>query len=204
MTFAQNAKAVLTSIAENAETSRCPDQLVGPIVDFDAKEDDFPYRLPATTIAETQNRRLVLVLESPHKAEFDLPKEPGPAKGKTGKNIRQYSSQIEALRDFTQYPVLLMNAIQYQCSLGFSTRKFRDKVFLKLWSEGGKENFMARLNSYCDSNAVIVNCCTKGNQSQELRSRVHNAIEELQLNATIIKRGHPVTWSIKNRRNKPW
>lgn len=65
-------------------------------------------------------RRLILVLESPHVKEFEIengqmmPK--GPAKGKTGSAIRSHLTKM--LDSIDDYELILMNAIQFRCSLG--------------------------------------------------------------------------------------
>ena len=59
-------------------------------------------------------------------------------------------------------PVNLVNAIQYQCSLGYPTEYYRDYVFLYYW-ERKKQDFINRLKNIINSKTIgIINLCTKG------------------------------------------
>lgn len=76
----------------------------------------------------------------------------GPACGSTGRNIKKYLPSVlfnylpainETSRLITydlnkqiqngDYCIALINAIQYQCSLGEDTLKYRDKIFSEMW-----------------------------------------------------------------------
>ena len=102
---------------------------------------------------------MILILESPHKDEFKG--EPGPARGATGHAISSQLMNVIGLRQFSDYGLILMNAIQYQCSLGKPTAKHRDTVFRRVWGSGGAEDFKDRLKTTYRPGDVIVNCCTK-------------------------------------------
>ena len=115
---------------------------------------------------------IVVILESPHIKEFF--EEPnGPANGSSGTNLQKYFWNVleqifkehENLR-ILQYRIILMNSIQYQCSLGVDTKRFRDHVWLKLWYDCNlKEDFSERLKEYHPK--IILNLCTQGNHSLE-------------------------------------
>lgn len=118
---------------------------------------------------------LILILESPHTDEFDENGNPiGPANGTTGYNIREHILDILG-NGYKSYHLILMNAIPFQCSLGFSlskkekeNKKRRDEVFSAVWDNDaiGKEFFEGRLKKLLDElqnkgkNVVVVNACT--------------------------------------------
>ena len=66
------------------------------------------------------------------------------------------------------YRVILMNSIQFQCSLGEIPKKYRDYMWLSLWFGTNnlfKNDFINRLNSYNPS--YIFNFCTIGNHTKK-------------------------------------
>ena len=194
----------------------CPDQYVGLIKDFkedDKKtKDDFPVRY---NIGVVENI-LILILESPHRDEFyaEAVKDEngtvihhkgdpiGPANGPTGRNIRKHIAEI--FPNFSNYHLILMNAIPFQCSLGLDlnnnkpNQKTRDEVFKAAWDNDaiGKEFFEGRLRVLLDKlpknskNVVIVNACTKDNDDKKQSGRktnVTNVIKELIKTKTAVK-----------------
>lgn len=112
---------------------------------------------------------LCIVLESPHNDEFSPNGKPlGPARGQTGLNLE--SKLFDKLKKFYKdnnvvesgkYAVILMNAVQYKCSLGASTKYYRDRVWLNLWFNGAKDDFERRIKSYDPD--IVLNLCTNGN-----------------------------------------
>ena len=119
MAFSKLVSRVINRKISTIEERLCPDQYVGKISEFNAGQQDFPDRIPAI---ERPNNQicLIVILESPHKDEFigDL----GPAKGKTGRLIRKWIGTDElGLSQYRKYGLILVNAIQNQCSLGIST-----------------------------------------------------------------------------------
>ena len=98
----------------------------------------------------------------------------GPAYGKTGENINNYF--IDILNDGIQngiinlanssedkiYDFILINAIQYQTSLGVDTLIYRDAMFLRCWEHDRiKKNFLNRLGrvieKYGQENIILIN-----------------------------------------------
>ena len=132
---------------------QCPDQIVGQIekddndnILVDWSEYDFKTRINIDYRSEINiDNKIILILESPHVEEFVEPY--GPAKGVTGKNIRNLFQAVcgEDLL-IGKYNLILMNAIQYQCSLGLPTKYYRDKVFDSVWECFGRSNFESRIN----------------------------------------------------------
>lgn len=122
-------------------------------------------------IQESGEKVLVIVLESPHTHEFNKSKysiAPAPALGMTGDNLDKYFiDNIKQHIPKGKYHVILVNAIQYQCSLGENTDKFRDRIWLKLWlCRGFDKNFINRLEKYRGD--IIVNLCTIGSHKRDL------------------------------------
>ena len=175
---------------------------------------------------------IALVLESPHKHEFfnndTIRENPCPAMGTTGENIHKYFSEclfkfIPYKKDKNKsvkinncikmlngkYKVVLINAIQYQCSLGKDTKTFRDKIFSEMWeNKEVKDCFRTRLGSYNPD--IIINCCTKGHygDSEEdkknyLRKKVQDEINDYCnsiIHKTILKLcgTHPSSYHFRN------
>lgn len=160
-------------------------------------------------IWKTQNnkklKKLVLILESPHKDEYSSNYQPlRPANGQTGKkiNTRITSRQfIQSLTSDFDYQVFLMNPIQFQCSCSHhfeqysipTPPKVTKQVFKELFDKLNgnlREDFMSRLQNYNPD--FVLNACTYG-----LRDKiVKDAIDEALKNRTFAYKNdtHPSTW----------
>jgi hypothetical protein len=163
----------------------------------------FPCRL--ATDQRPQGPALILILESPHIDEYV--DEPGPAKGFTGGMIRQHLRAAIDLAGRQEFGLVLMNAIQYQCSLGSNTVVYRDRVFRAVWAQGGKEALQTRIVGAVKPGDLVMNCCTKGNDFEihpPLRSLVETAIREVMPEIETIKRMHPAAWRDPGWRGKAW
>lgn len=121
------------------------------------------------------NDMIVLVLESPHVDEFDNSGS-GLRPLVKDRYLRNYlaslidsafKSGILTLNNAKTYSIYLMNAIQYQCSLGIPTEFYRDYVFMYLW-ENLSKGFKTRLKNLIATNNVeaIINLCTVGSHKQ--------------------------------------
>ena len=184
------------------EKRACPDQYVGTLADI-IGQPVFPFRRPVSQRPETPC--LILVLESPHIDEFV--DAPGPAKGFTGEMIRKYLPDAFEPKGRTGYGLILLNAIQYQCSLGSNTVVYRDRIFRAVWAQGGKEKFQARLQAVYMPGDQVMNCCTKGNDFEinpPLRALVEVAIQQVNPQLQTIKRMHPAAWRDPAWRGKAW
>ena len=172
---------ILNRINEfSIKSEKCEDNLVATV---EYINDEWKFKqnniLPNDIIAEPNiliknkvNDRIVIILESPHKDEYSK-QITAPAMGTTGENINKYLLDILNKKignpqiDKKEYDVILMNAIQYQTSLGIDTEYFRDRVWLTLWNKGDlRKEFIKRLEGY---NADIVfNFCTNGSHKKDL------------------------------------
>jgi len=158
---------------------------------------------------------VIVVLESPHKDEYCKNGLRMPAMGITGANLDMYFKDILNLtiktnRDlfnsfkYPMYRVILMNAIQYQCSLGQKTNGssfcFRDRMFTKMWGKSEdsivQRDFIKRLMQYKPD--IIFNFCTaignNGVRDLILATIKYKKLPRLKL---LYKAYHPVCWSFR-------
>ncbi|MCI6730736.1 MAG: hypothetical protein MR487_00185 [Lachnospiraceae bacterium] len=150
----------------------CNDNFVGTIdgnnIDLNfckEKREEFIKNNSIDDIVDDGSENIIVILESPHISEYEHADEGfiAPAIGKTGDYLQKYFYKCikRILLPNIRYNVILMNAIQYQCSLGFETKKFRDKNWCDLWFNYNKSNdFINRLTSYNPN--IIINACTIG------------------------------------------
>lgn len=199
-------KEVLNLSLNLNTSSRCADQWVG---DVELKSTGFQY-LSASDNKFSRRKnlddmpttmpinRLIIVLESPHVDEFEFcdnfqaHSAIGPANGKTGVNIRNFlqnATQEFSALNFAElndrFALILMNSIQYQCSLGNQlnntpSRRNRDMVFRACWVRA-KQDFCERLSRYLTERTLVINACVKGQNKggyggRWLRDLVEDAI----------------------------
>jgi hypothetical protein len=161
---------------------------------------------------ESKNKKIVLVIESPHRDEYDVKFNPiSPAQGVTGDNI---DNQITSIIDRHNhlglpnglYDLIICNPVQFQASLfslhktplhskEFDVTSIRNKAWRSIYNLD-KDTFYQRLSNYAP--VVIINACTSN-----LRSRVTSEIKrwckrgtpsELKL---YISDTHPTQWTAK-------
>lgn len=155
------------------------------------------YQIPS----QGNKERIALVLESPHKDEFDINGNPlRPANGRTGVKINkklQDRNFVRALKHEVIYEVRIVNSIQYQAScysvLGSNySRKNTNQVFRVLFnkSKGNlRQDFIDRIDNYNPN--IVVNCCTSG-----LKEVVETALKETKNYnpSTTFTDKHPIAW----------
>ena len=148
------------------------------------------------------NPVIAVVLESPHKDEYNAGVPLGPARGTTGRlfdsKFQNIFSQSVLNRHYlsTTYDVILINGVQFQCSLGLplsnSNNKLnRDANWLNIFNNhGGSADIVDRLQSL--NPALIINLCTKGysNLQMILDRRLRFALSYPYTYGT-----HPSTWN---------
>lgn len=173
-------KKVFEECISKFSVEKCPDQVIGT-----CKIDDDGFRFMNNWISkEDRNNRncnlnnivksyknLLIVLESPHKDEYKDKEFIAPALGKTGINLKdKFESKInKVIENNTDlrglYNIVLVNAIQYPTSLGFTTSNFRDRIWLDLWIVNGfRKELIERINNYSPS--IIINLCTNGSHKE--------------------------------------
>jgi len=215
-------KRIISTIVydyKTVATLPCSDQYVGRAVyqgsgqgfkyESQQSENRFAQRLDLPEhLNQSADPRLIIILESPHKDEFNkLTKAPiGPANGITGENIRfflAYATKNLNVQDFPEqqpFDLILMNAVQHQCSLGKPPQKYRTEVFVKCWDSPiiGERYFVKRLRDYMkDSRTVVINSCTAS-----VRDLVDEAISDDVKASNYFRLCHPSSpwWSS----GKPW
>ena len=213
---------------KNFSTERCPDQIVARIevvkldeivqicmhkqcqVHGNSINNSNDFLRENIDIKEGKGgfKRVVLILESPHKDEFNIGNVSnpvnGPAYGKTGRNLnkflagilQRYASECGINEYEGFYDVILVNAVQFQCSLGENPRKHRDKTFWECWlCKDVRDDFMERVKKAINNfpeNAIVINCCTKGGTSRSNQSLVNIVLEDMGL--TFFESTHPSSW----------
>lgn len=192
---------------------RCGDQSVGLVSivcqkglkDFPKDSMDWisgtPYK------PKSPNRRLVLVLESPHIEEFGvdangLLRAKGPAKGNTGVAIRSYLTRI--MDDVGDCELILLNAIQFRCSLGRDlnrktsagrkNRRLKNLIFNELIRKDEFANNLEdriRLVYRQDSDDIVMNAVSMNTSASCCVSRIIAKVS----GCCACGVGHPTGWS---------
>lgn len=139
---------------------------------------------------------IAIVLESPHIDEFKTT-PPMPAVSSTGEKFHSnfeemfssWSNNTTSLK--SEYKILFINAIQYQCSLGAPTKQYRSKIFNAMWKEKiVKDDFEKRLKKAKPD--IVINCCTRG--SSLFRKKVQSVIDAACSGSTLLHAYHPSCW----------
>ncbi|HCE2154852.1 hypothetical protein [Vibrio parahaemolyticus] len=207
-------------------TQRCPDKTWtyvkysnGQFIECALAEDEKP------------QGKVIFILESPHKDEYRDLDDISPAKGKTGDNFNDSLINFLVLSQYHKecfnsglYEVVIMNAVQYQTSLGLDPKEYRTVIFQLSWLAFARNDFIERLRSHLigfEKQNVIFNACTKGNvlkikQARNLLSglkltkcvcsKIVLSKEKVNLNDLIssavgeagfssYSSSHPVTWN---------
>lgn len=193
-TFEATAKQVWTSKVP-LEIRACPDRYIGKISLGNAKHDEFSEFVVPGTKPNDSDRRLILVLESPHKDEYFGLKHPLPANGQTGRNIRSYLGDVlkscDVLKtqvDGKAFEVFVVNAVPYQCSQAeeltdISNRINCDLLFRKMFRSHG--DLADRINTWVRPKHrirvpdIVINCCTKGVGKRKLLEREPKVFDEI-------------------------
>ena len=119
------------------------------------------------------NPKIVLILESPHKKEYQSGNPIAPTQGSTGTRIKNSVLSIIHAHGNLELPVgdydlIICNPVQFQASLyaihntsltNPAASQLRNKAWHAIYAQE-KNNFFARLTSY--SPTVIINACTAG------------------------------------------
>ncbi|NLZ37257.1 MAG: hypothetical protein GX897_07255 [Clostridiales bacterium] len=211
----QNIKRKLKRLKKNGNYSDkcCPDQLVGKMVDGDFIEVcrqniDYQTMSGKNYVNNKLSSPIAIVLESPHRDEFDANGYPiGPAMGSTGTLF--FKNFVKAINKSNNinlksgtYDIVLINSIQYQCSLGENldknddNQKQRDINWILCFIHEDSCDIERRLKAL--SPFATINLCTKGKGSglSNLRQLLERKIGSM-INYT--SGNHPSSW--RNQRN---
>ncbi len=202
--FDQAVAEAIPSPPETYTSTTCPDQFVGLVKAVRDHPHDFLKRELAGCKPESIGQ-VILILESPHNQEFIQPR--GPAKGSTGRLIRQYLCEVLNGHCVDSWDLYLVNAIQHQCSLGKKTSEFRDAVFSRAWSLFGEKNFIHRLGTLARNDAIVINACTKASSRKSgtlRREIVESAVVKALNRQSDIRITHPASWASPANRRAFW
>jgi len=151
------------------------------------------------------NNRIVIILESPHFFEYDYTTTPisfiGPAFGNTGERINRFlltslqntSTLFNGLFATGNFDIILINALQYQTSLGISgfNRTNRNRLFRNFWISGGNVDLIERINSL--NPTILLNCCTSS-----LKTLCGNNFLSQIINVLLLEGFHPLVWNAQH------
>ena len=168
------------------------------------------------TIKNKLTEPIVIILESPHKDEFDpiTLMALGPAMGNTGRNlVKHFDSLIQNSSIYNYltgapHDIVLVNAIQYQCSLGnnlsgkgsYQNKKQRDKNWLACFNAVNSNDLLNRIDAI--KPFAIINLCTFGlfNLQLHLDRTVRQYIQTTQPQTLYTIGKHPSSWHISYNR----
>lgn len=212
----------------------CPDQLVASLeIDYSGKiqwvgQRSLKTKVSASLKDETKlferiniNKKfspehdiLLLIIESPHKHEFNGEKANGPAFGAAGTRINNYLAKILEKEggielDNSTYDLLLINIIQYACSLEQNLKLIKNKMLKDSWNSSKKEfkkdfkNRLAKILQAAEANhknVLIINCCTstiagiKSSVTEIIKEIIKETLKETN-SVSIYSCHHPSTWN---------
>ena len=185
--------------------SPCPDQIFGQMCGKRylpysiADREDISYEETPTNTTPLRSP-IVIVLESPHKSEFSGLKPLGIAHGKTGilfnKKFETLISKTDIFQDLTVndiHDIILVNAVQYQCSLGLPLNKYenklkRDEIWLTCFERQCACDLRDRISAL--QPFAVINLCTKGVKNLQLV--LHEKICDFP---NYMYGTHPSTWN---------
>lgn len=195
-------------------TEICPDVIAGTLTGsvrhyWFNREERKLHEHDLAISKNSEGHTILLVLESPHIDEFSNEIiSPSPALGKTGENLQsKFDIILQECIDNGyielngSYRIILMNSVQYQCSLGFATKYFRNKIFSEMWKQNEiKQDFCNRIRKYQPD--YIFNFCTGGNKRNSFRSVIQKEImsstqKPFESEREVIRffiGNHPASW----------
>ena len=186
---------------ENIYTSfeKCPDNYVGEIdgVKYITAEDRYTARDSINQTGKKGDTNIVILLESPHKNEFQK-KLTAPALGETGERLSLYLETLLKKEHIAtaQSKLFLVNAIQYQCSLGFSTNCVRNHVFNYLFEKQEfKDDLKNRINIHFPKIIIIATTSFCREKIKKWILEEYNAQEFAIYEAD----SHPSVWTAKTK-----
>lgn len=169
-----------------------------------------------TQISGSTDCNILIILESPHKDEYDQHFQPiSPAQGITGINLDNHllnllNSIKKHFSFFSQTTqkmnIVIVNPVPYQTSLNYLSNKgmnseVKEQVWRTIWcSEDYQKNLAIRYNKYKNID-LIINACTEVFQN-EVTNFLLNCIA---CNSSIYKCNHPSTWQrLLNNKSEPF
>ena len=156
-----------------------------------------------------QENNFLIILESPHRLEFDKSGEPiALMMGKTGCLFFDFfifhlSKSAMKIKP-GNYNVIVCNAVQYQTSCGLNpiNRDIRNRNWLDIYYKfGGNYDLKERIFSIKPK--YIINLCTGGKDPNGLRSQISKDLDSYPLikGKHYTEGDHPSSWYIKHDDN---
>ena len=181
-------------LAEKSKEKKALDEFVGIVykksgdVKFRFRKDYEDLFVPANLYREFSNGKnydgvIAFIIESPHIHEFKIDIEIYPsgrynARPLNNPSTKKYLKKIVEgpLKEFfcknmeenQVYLFLIVNSIQYQCSLGEKTSNYRDLLFIENWMDNCRKDFIKRIKEYNPD--LFINSCTKGSINRKFLS----------------------------------
>jgi len=202
----------LPGFRKTASILPSPDQYLGELnvsessITFSRrKQEDIDYQLGRISYQgqpKDELHYLLVVLESPHRFEYDIQKQPvGLIRGKSGDNFfLLFASTLQksslSIRPGT-YHVICANAVQYQSSCGLDPldRRLRDQNWIDIFDRyGGATDFRQRV--FAIKPRYTINLCTGGSNPQGLRLKVSQSLDAMGLikGKHYTEGNHPASW----------
>lgn len=149
---------------------------------------------------DTHVSKVVLILESPHKEEYDENFNPiRIANGSTGVNIKNHILRLlKMLDNKTRYfEVTILNPVPYQTSLNYFTKSKKINAmtrnqfwFFCWWNMDCREKFIKRIKK--EKYDIIINACTK-----DLRHYISDSLKEIVPIENTVAHPSSSRWPIK-------
>jgi hypothetical protein len=186
-------------------TTPCMDQIVGQLTNGSYmacnQRIDIDYQQTSNQkfIVNAVTSPIIVILESPHRYEYINGVAVGPAQNTTGRLFNNHFSNLLSQSTVFKYiangchDVIMINSVQYQCSLGnplniHANKIIRDQVWNNCFNNGCSQDLLDRISAINPS--CIINLCTKGLINLQLI--LHTQISHLP-NYTYGT--HPSTWN---------
>lgn len=216
---------------KNYSTKACPDSIFGQVTYSSGSWDWCSYNQERKKLLQSKNIKddlfrdfsnmssenpvIILVLESPHCAEYANAK-PCAANGRSGKNIFSYLCDVfnnpnissgakfinnsSTLKSFLNnntsktINVWVVNSVQYQCSLGITPicHIIKESNWIDEW-HSSRNDFIQRITGMADPRDVLViNLCTQG-VFVPMKEMVKNSLSVFNYN--YCEGPHPSSWN---------
>ena len=209
----------IQKILDKIPDTYCKDQYVGCVSEIlsESPDEDFPIRKELEGLGGAPvkfSRGVLIVLESPNKAEFrkvgDEYESQGPARHCTGCRFREYWSRISEGKFgemWKDYAIFLINAVQYQCSLAHAGRDVpkgtKDVVFCKCMERPKiVDSLRSRIDdvrNLCDD-LILVNACTRDCNGEGYKAVSNVLLAYKEKGHRVFGTTHPCGWQCPRNR----
>lgn len=188
----------LDTLIKKSREKKAQDEFIGAVykkngkIKFRFRKDYEKLFVPAQLYKEFLNGTnydgvISFVIESPHIHEFRIdialyPEGRYNARPLNNPSTKKYLKKMvegplekyfdERIKEGEIYLFLIVNSIQYQCSLGEKTDNYRDLLFVANWIDECKQDFINRVKKY--EADLFINSCTKGSINKKFLAENFN------------------------------